>query len=301
MDRNDWLLLQALYEDKSMSKVADRFFMSQPAVSYRLQKMEAEFQTTLFTRDSKGVRFTEAGMRLYGYANKMLCFNDEISSVVRQDDSSIGGLITVGATTLFMTYQLVDQLQDFYRLHHNIRINVELHPSFTLRNMFNNGELLFAVIRGNRAAGNDTPCYSVFRERLVIVAPEPITEEYLQTHPFIHECSLSRSPIDTIATEWLSHHFATQPASCPVLISGDSRTKVTLVKAGFGWTLITESRLTAEDGLYSQPVFREDGTPYLFETNLYYSKEIENFTPYRIYFEHFKDYFARMRTAMFPY
>lgn len=61
MDTRDWELLLALEEEKSMTKAGERLFLSQPAVVYRLNRMEAEFGTTLFLRSNKGVQFTPAG------------------------------------------------------------------------------------------------------------------------------------------------------------------------------------------------------------------------------------------------
>lgn len=38
MDKIDWLLIKTLYSDRSMAKAAEKLFISQPAVSYRLTR-----------------------------------------------------------------------------------------------------------------------------------------------------------------------------------------------------------------------------------------------------------------------
>ena len=50
-----------LEETKSITKTAERFFMSQQAISEAIRKLEAEFNTTLLVRKKYGVDFTEAG------------------------------------------------------------------------------------------------------------------------------------------------------------------------------------------------------------------------------------------------
>ena len=63
MDTRDWELLLALEEEKSMTKAGERLFLSQPAVVYRLNRMEAEFGTTLFLRTNTGVNCTPLLLR----------------------------------------------------------------------------------------------------------------------------------------------------------------------------------------------------------------------------------------------
>lgn len=54
----------AISEEHSLSKAAERLFISQPALSQRLKKLEAELGTPLFRRESDGLAITDAG-RVY--------------------------------------------------------------------------------------------------------------------------------------------------------------------------------------------------------------------------------------------
>ena len=72
MDQTDWKLLKILQQEKSMVKAAERLFISQPAISYRLTRMENEFGQSLFVRSNRGVEMTSAGQRLYSFANLMI-------------------------------------------------------------------------------------------------------------------------------------------------------------------------------------------------------------------------------------
>lgn len=61
-----------LEETKSITKTAERFFMSQQAISEAIRKLEAEFNTTLLVRKKYGVDFTEAGKEFCIEAHKQL-------------------------------------------------------------------------------------------------------------------------------------------------------------------------------------------------------------------------------------
>ena len=54
----------AIAEEKSLSKAAERLYLSQPALSQRLKKLEDELGTPLFLREKNGLSITDAG-RIY--------------------------------------------------------------------------------------------------------------------------------------------------------------------------------------------------------------------------------------------
>lgn len=291
MDKTDWRILQEIYNERSMTKVSEKLFISQPAISYRLKKIEEEYQKSLFIRSPKGVQLTDAGLRLHKYASTMLHYAEEISASVHRDPADYSGLIKIGATVSFTNYFLVKQLEDFCSIYKKIGVQLELHPAGTLFKMFEKGELMAVVLRGNRFSTTDQNSYVLFEEPLLIIANEPITEEYLRTHPFIYNSPGVRLPIDDLINEWLNNNFEKLPSPSPIQISGDSRTMVHLVKAGFGWTIISKTRLIEGDALYHQPIYQKDGTPYHFLTQLFYSHEAAHFEAYQIYLQHFKQFF----------
>lgn len=59
-------------ENKSISKAAAQLYISQPAVSVAIRKLEESLNTILFIRKSKGVELTEKGRILYDNAKKAL-------------------------------------------------------------------------------------------------------------------------------------------------------------------------------------------------------------------------------------
>lgn len=41
MENSNWLLLKVLYKEKNITKTAEALYISQPAITKRLQKIEA--------------------------------------------------------------------------------------------------------------------------------------------------------------------------------------------------------------------------------------------------------------------
>ena len=289
MDTIDWLLIRTLYSDRSMAKAAEKLFISQPAVSYRLTRMEQEFDEILFLRNNKGVTLTSAGLRLYTFAGLMLQYEEDIASYVRQKGGELSGLVNLGVTSTFLNKFLIPQIRQFCDQYPKIKVTLTAEPSPHLRKMMDTNHLMMAVIRGPHEWSG--PSVEICEEPLEIISSKPITEEMLRTQPFVSNCM--RSPVTLQMEQWISDFFegGTPPAS-QVQMYGDSRNMVNLVKAGFGWAIISNLRIDVSDNLYHQPIYHKDGSPYLYKTNLIYSEACRHFDAYMAYIGHLKEYFS---------
>ena len=68
MNDHDWRLMQALAEERSITRAAERLFISQPAITYRLRMLEREFGTSLAVRTPAGIILTPQGEYLAKYS-----------------------------------------------------------------------------------------------------------------------------------------------------------------------------------------------------------------------------------------
>ncbi|HYQ99009.1 MAG TPA: LysR family transcriptional regulator [Casimicrobiaceae bacterium] len=65
VDLNLLPIFEAAYEERSLSRAADRLALTQPAVSHALSRLRALFADELFIRRSRGVQPTPAADRIY--------------------------------------------------------------------------------------------------------------------------------------------------------------------------------------------------------------------------------------------
>ena len=101
MNNTDWKILIYLREERSINKVAKRLFMTQPSLTYRLSQMEKEIGCPLFIRTNKGVHFTDAGARLFSFAEKELQQYQDMKNYVTHEPNSISGVLRIGASQSF--------------------------------------------------------------------------------------------------------------------------------------------------------------------------------------------------------
>ncbi|MEG0803504.1 MAG: LysR family transcriptional regulator, partial [Pygmaiobacter sp.] len=95
MDNRDFQILIDLYECKNITKVAQQHFISQPAMTKRLQKIEEALGAELLLRSPKGVIFTPVGEAVIPFCRTMIQQSHAMLSTVNQLHGVVGGTINV--------------------------------------------------------------------------------------------------------------------------------------------------------------------------------------------------------------
>lgn len=72
MSFSEFHLLSVLAQEMNMRKAAERLFVSQPALSQRLQSIEKDWGSKLFLRSQKGLSLTPAGEAVIRLANEVI-------------------------------------------------------------------------------------------------------------------------------------------------------------------------------------------------------------------------------------
>src|SRR5436305_2243693 len=100
MDTRQLAAFCAVVERKSFSRAAERLGVTQPAVSLQIRSLEQRFGTQLLDRSGRRVEPTEAGLRLYASAQRLLALEEQLVSEVTADGSgALTGTFDIGAST----------------------------------------------------------------------------------------------------------------------------------------------------------------------------------------------------------
>ncbi len=118
----------------NISAAAKKLFISQPAVSKAIAKLEQNVGIPLFLRSSKGVTLTYEGSLLY--ENVRVAFEnlkegeEKLKNLIEFD----GGYIRFGASTTLCKYILLPYLQGFLQHHPKVQVIIECQSTYeTLR------------------------------------------------------------------------------------------------------------------------------------------------------------------------
>jgi len=138
----------AVAENKSFSRAARELFISQPAVSLHIHKLENELGVSLFNRSEKGVELTHAGMVLYKYARKILDLVTEAETEINRINGVIKGRLTIGATLTIGEYVLPGIIGGFKQLFPQVEILMHVQNTEVIVEELLAGHYDLALIEG---------------------------------------------------------------------------------------------------------------------------------------------------------
>ena len=176
----------------SISRAAEALFVTQPALTARLQALERSLGAQLFVRSRQGSRLTDAGRALLPHAERALSALGRGREAVEDMVSGGAGRLTIGAAPAISTYVLPAMLHRFQAGHPGVRLSVRSghseeilemvlreevevglmrpiqHPEVTATLLYED-ELVLVVHRGHRfAAGGHVRMGELASENLIL-------------------------------------------------------------------------------------------------------------------------------------
>jgi DNA-binding transcriptional LysR family regulator len=99
MDTRQLAAFCAVVERRSFSQAAERLGVTQPAVSLQVRALEERLGRRLIDRSGRRVEPTEAGLRLYRNAQRLLGVEEQLLADLTLEDGELRGLLAIGAST----------------------------------------------------------------------------------------------------------------------------------------------------------------------------------------------------------
>jgi DNA-binding transcriptional LysR family regulator len=118
----------------NISKAAKELYISQPAISKSISKLEDNLGVSLFTRNSRGVQMTDEGRLLFDHAHSAFeALTRGEHELKRIKDFNIGHL-RIGVSNTLCKYILLPYLKGFIEKYPHIKITIESQStSHTIR------------------------------------------------------------------------------------------------------------------------------------------------------------------------
>jgi DNA-binding transcriptional LysR family regulator len=285
MDERDWDILKAIVQEHSAVKAAERLFMTQPAVTYRMSRIETEMGCKIFIRNRKGASLTSAGERLLTFADLAQRQYTDIRDYVRNQGDALSGVIRFGATSAFAEIHLPAILREFRRFYPQVCFNLKVGTSNEVMKSIYYNEVLAAVVRGDHQWNEKT--VHLYDDPLKLVTPNPIkSTEELKQIPYI---GFSGDPaLQYQINKWLGENFLVPPA--PTIQTDSIHNCLNLVSEGLGWTIASFIRLSAyNDHIFHSTIYDNLGNPYLRPSYLLYTKSALEYDTYKTFIKYFQE------------
>ena len=108
----------------SFLEASNKLYVSQPAISKSMSKLEEDLNVTLFYRANKGISLTPSGEILYNYLKKaedlLLTCQRELTSINDIEESSL----VIGVQSHIVRNYLMNKIDDFRLKHPKIKIEL---------------------------------------------------------------------------------------------------------------------------------------------------------------------------------
>lgn len=132
MNLNQLKIFYAVAQKKSFTMAARELFLTQPAVTIQIQKVEREYETKLFDRIGKKIFLTESGKILFSYAEKILNLFGQAEEALTDAKELKSGKLSIGASATVGSYYLPKIFEVFGKKYPNIEIEMTLANSYTV-------------------------------------------------------------------------------------------------------------------------------------------------------------------------
>ncbi len=130
----------------NISKAAKELYISQPAISKSIQKLEEGLGCKLFTRSSRGVVLTEEGELLYSHvkeAFETLSMGED--KLKRSIELGIGHL-RIGVSSTLCKYILLPYLKEYIRRNPHISISINCQSTNETLRLLDDGKIDIGLI-----------------------------------------------------------------------------------------------------------------------------------------------------------
>jgi DNA-binding transcriptional LysR family regulator len=151
MDTRQLAAFCAVVERRSFSQAAERLGVTQPAVSLQVRALEKRLGTQLLDRSGRRVEPTEAGLRLYRGAQRLLALEEQlVAEVGGEAEGDLAGTFEIGASTGPGGIVLAQLLCEFQGRHPELRISLSVFDTQTVVERVAERELELGVVGAAR-------------------------------------------------------------------------------------------------------------------------------------------------------
>ncbi len=168
MDKSDLEKIVAIAEEGSMAKAAQKLYITQPALSKCLTKVEESLGENLFVRRPNGLSLTYAGECLLKKAYQIMKLYDDVEMEFCELNHMRKGILKLGSAERIGALVLPHLLKRFKELYPNIKIDIVEENSMVLEEKLLIGALDIAILC--LPLKNNNVNYQVFYEEPIYIA-----------------------------------------------------------------------------------------------------------------------------------
>ena len=171
----------AVYEEKSFSKAAQKLYITQPALSTAIKKVEKKIGTPIFDRSTSPIGLTPGGEVYIDAIEKLFALEQNTLNQLNNLNGLLAGKLSVGGTIFFTSFVLPGVLSEFSHRYPQIKIDLQEGTTTQLTDKLV-AEELDLLIDNSELDDKNYEKYYYSTERIILAVPKSfsINEELTQ-------------------------------------------------------------------------------------------------------------------------
>lgn len=145
IDMELYRIFYTVAETGSISKAAEKLFVSQPAVSQSIKHLEESLGCPLFIRNPRGVSLTENAAALYREIEKAFYIFDHAEKSFISRANRTEGELRINATEILIRYALLPYMHQYAKEFPNVKIKLTSRGTLDAINDIKNGKIHIAA------------------------------------------------------------------------------------------------------------------------------------------------------------
>lgn len=166
----EMLYVYTIWQQGSFSKAAEKLYLTQPALSMAIHKLEKELGMPLFDRKHRPLQLTDAGRIYLDTVRKMQQLEREQQQKLQDIRNLVTGTIRLGGTHFLNAYILPELLVAYNRRYPGVTLEITENSSYALGEMLARRELDMTFSCKPELI-RQYPHYPMFRDHVLLAVP----------------------------------------------------------------------------------------------------------------------------------
>ncbi len=146
MTLNELRFIVAVAQERNFRRAAEKAFISQPALSLAIQKLEEDLGLKIFERGKNEVTVTPIGNAIVEQAQRVLEEAERIRAIAEQGKNQLAAPLHIGIIHSVSPYLLPDLIPALKKVAPEMTLEVEENITANLESMLRNGKLDVLII-----------------------------------------------------------------------------------------------------------------------------------------------------------
>ena len=255
MDTQSLKAFLSVADQGSFSLAAEQLYLTQSAVSKRIQQLESQLDTLLFERHNRTISLTEAGRSLLPKAQQILDLVADTELQLNNLSGEVSGMLSMATSHHIGLHRLPPILKEFVRRYPAAQLNLEFMGSERAYQAIASRQVELALTTLEQQPPASIQSTLLWEDEMICVCA---SDHALAQQNKLTLKQLAQTPAilpepDTITFQLVEAAFAKQGLKLQApMPTNYLETIKMMVSIGLGWSMLPASMLQHNDGQLTQ-------------------------------------------------